>query len=244
MKKTLKYGLITSSFLALSIGQASAALSFTGTTKATGGGNSLSIGGTITSSGSATSGAGQVLVMTYNVMGLDLSSEEAGATSVSFSYTVTFTADTGSTINFSSGGNVGVDNTQVGGSETLTVAVSGPTAIVGFSGSISLDGITRAQILNFDNTDDQQTISPNSGSDVVLVGTTDNGTPPAPAGAISGVNAAFDAADGVTSVTQSAIVGSAGFRTLRVQFTAVPEPSSTALLGLGGLALIARRTRK
>jgi hypothetical protein len=47
-------------------------------------------------------------------------------------------------------------------------------------------------------------------------------------------------ADGTIEITA---IGSINLQTLEFQFSQVPEPSSTALLGLGGLALILRRRK-
>lgn len=250
--KFMKCGLIALGCLALSFGQANADLILDASTKGTGATASHSITGagagtSVTATTLDSPGVDSSITVTYSVTGLDLSAEEAGATSASFDFDVTYSSGTTDAVSFSGAGNAGIDNTQVSGSEELTIAVSNLTNIMGFGGTISFDGITSARVANFNNDPDQQNLLLSDGSNIVLVGGSDT-TGATPVGAAVGDSATISAGLGITEFTQSAVAGAAGFRNLGTQFTAcampVPEPSALVMLGAIACLVTGQRRRK
>ncbi|MGB6220460.1 PEP-CTERM sorting domain-containing protein [Haloferula sp.] len=168
----------------------------------------------------------------YTVTGVDLTSEGGTATE-SFSFTVTYTAANGTpaangfgnmAVNASTG--TGTDNNQIDGDETLTGIVSLTSST--FAG-LGLNGFTEYKGGGFQN-GETATITHAGGS--LFLAKPGNSDSSSPFGSISG-----------TSFTHTPTSGGHNTEGFKIQFTAVPEPTSVALFGLGGLALIVRRRR-
>lgn len=174
--------------------------------------------------------------ITYTVSGLDLSSLEASAIDVSFDFSVTYTgsADLG-LFNVSTGnGAVGISGgnaTQVGAGETLTLSISDPANVIGFSGDIGLNGFTAVLFENFQGATDEANLTFSDGTSVDVVSTGVFSAQP-----LTGLVAA-------NSVINSGIGGQHRVDNISLQFeaVAVPEPASMALLVFGGLTLLSRR---
>ncbi|MEM9110868.1 MAG: PEP-CTERM sorting domain-containing protein [Planctomycetota bacterium] len=164
--------------------------------------------------------------MTYTITGLDLTSV-GGTASETIIYDVLFTQTGGLGVAFNGFGNISVIGglqAQVDNNETLTATVSLSSST--FTGDIEL-GIVFMAAGGNDTADEW---------DVIHEGGTESlaGTGP-------GVNiATFDPSSFVTLDPQAG--DGVNFQRFDVQVTAVPEPGSLALLGLGGL-LITRRRR-
>ena len=203
---------------------------------ASGGTGSAGTTSLTTSSGSisvATTGdpANVVLpVSTYTVTGVDLTSVGGGA-SESFTFTVTYTAttdgSTAGTVAFSGFGNVavtgGVGSNWVDNTETLTATVALTDS--SFAG-LSLTGFTKVVLGAFDSGD--------AGAVIHGGGTTSLVTSPSLVNiyTISGSSFILDPEG------ESSEFSLQGFD---VQFEAVPEPTSAALLALGAVVLLRRR---
>jgi MYXO-CTERM domain-containing protein len=163
-------------------------------------------------------------VTTYTVSGVNLTSE-GGTASESFTFTISYTATTNGvtagTPVFSSFGNVGVGTGGiVSGAETLTATIS--LTSTSFAG-LSLTGFTKARAGGFTSGETGTFTWQSGGTDTVEFGST-----------ISNVSG--------NSVTLTAIGASTlNFEGFEAQFSAVPEPAATTLLGMGTLALLRRR---
>lgn len=191
------------------------------------GGNSGQTGAlTVSPSGNiAASTSGGVVtlpVTTFTVTNLDLTSV-GGTANETFTYTVAYSQTGGTGIQFSGFGNVAVtgnsDNNNVNGSETLTATVT--LTSTSFP-QLSLVGFTQARAGGVLGTE-TGTFTHGGGSVGVSNGNTIQ--------TVSG-----------TTFTLSAGSGSAiNLEGFTVQFTAVPEPASATLLGLGAFALLRRR---
>lgn len=188
-----------------------------------------------TTAGSVTSTAA-VPTSVYTVTGLDLSSYGGGA-SESLVFNILYTQSGGTAVQINTFGNISVtggpSDNQVDGLEIITATVSfneGSSTFTGDFADLSVGFVsftTGAVGINeaFNITTDSGTqlyTSPTSGSSPGSVLTT------------------FDLS---SLVTLDPVTGDFNVTGFDVQITAVPEPSSTALLGLGGLALILRRRR-
>ncbi len=156
-------------------------------------------------------------------LGTDIWSPESAGTVSNFSFT---NAD-------------GTTHTFAGGTGTTITAVH----FFGLDNSFTIDagGVGFSLVSGWDSTLSATGLVSNVGS-VNAVGLT-SGT------AITGANGNFDQGHGtivfdsaVSSFTLTENSGAADTVTLQFS-TAIPEPSSTALLGLGGLAFILRRRR-
>ena len=161
-------------------------------------------------------------VTTFTVTNLDLTSLGGTATET-FTYAVTYSQTGGTAVQFSGFGNVAVtgnsDNNTVNGSETLTISVALSSS--SFAG-LSLVGFTEGRGGGFSAA---ETATFTHGGGIANLATGDTIKP------ISGTS--FILTPGSASG-----INLEGFR---VEFTAVPEPASAALFGLGALALLRRR---
>ena len=187
------------------------------------GGSGTGAGSISTSFGTMTSNRG-LPVTTYTVSGVNLTSE-GGTASESFTFTVGYTATTDGVTSgtpvFSGFGNIGVEaGGIVSGTETLTATISLTSST--FAG-LSLSGFTKARAGGFSSGETGTFTWQSGGTDTVVFGDT-----------ISNVSG--------NAVTLTAIGASTiNFEGFEAQFSAVPEPASTTLLGLGAVALLRRR---
>lgn len=210
-------------------------------------------GQSLNAAGAVISDNGENIEITYVVTGLDLSAEQAGATNVGFSFSVSYTgvnnAGNPADVSLGTSGNIGVTG-QTGGTEILTAVVNAPTMITGgFLGTIAVTGFTEFSLANFANNDGGMPPLPNDAADITFNDSAMTTLNAAGTGGFPGfVSVPFPS--GVTlieanSFTHEATTGSntVGSFTTRFTATAIPEPSSTLLLGLGGFAFLVRRRR-
>lgn len=192
--------------------------------------NSTSAGILASSEGSVVSDKGMPMT-SYTVSNLDFTSLGGGA-SESFTFSVSYTATTdGSTTGtpqFNGFGNVSVtggDNNQVDGAETLTATIALDSST--FAG-LSLDGFFEVRAGGV-GAGETGTFSYDGG----FFGITE-----------AAKTAELNPLDGITEVTLS-VDNPMNFEGFRAQFTAVPEPSTYALIaGTFTLALIMIRRRR
>ncbi|WP_435895593.1 PEP-CTERM sorting domain-containing protein [Oceaniferula spumae] len=223
--------------VALTLGSASAATIATTvnvTNDATG---TLVIASSFGGSGSASNpgipvnSSSAVNTQTYTVTlnNLDLSAEFAGATDIDIAFNLSLTASAGDGLIVNGGspptGAKGwvVDNASNGGGtditrlesgETITFAISGFTVLGTSGGTGGLDGSN----FSFDSWAATANFNVNPAN--------------------SDWNSASGIASGTVSGTNGTRLNGIGFNII-----AVPEPSSTVLLGLAGLTMILRRRR-
>lgn len=170
-------------------------------------------------------------VSTYTVTGLDLTSVGGGA-SETIAFNITYSQTGGSAVQFNGFGNVsvtgGADNNQIDPGEALTATVSLNGGLTTFGGTINL-GLTQVQIGGRDS-DEQFTITHQGG----IIDAPEE---------LNNLYA-FASSSFVTlaTVDTDKLNDAGNMQSFTVTISAVPEPSSLALLCLGGL-LIARRRR-
>ncbi|MEM1353580.1 MAG: PEP-CTERM sorting domain-containing protein [Planctomycetota bacterium] len=167
--------------------------------------------------------------MTYTITGLDLTSV-GGTASETIVYDVLFTQTGGTAVDFNGFGNIAVTggggaDAQVDTTETLTATLSLNSTT--FTGDIDLGIVFMAAGGNGAN--DQWDVIHDGGTESLA------GTGP-------GVNIATFAPSSFVTLDPTAGDG-VNFQRFDVQVTAVPEPGSFALVGLGGLLVCARRRR-
>lgn len=170
-------------------------------------------------------------VTTYTISNIDLTSV-GGTASESFTFTVAYTATTDGTTpgvpRFNGFGNVSVgditvadgDDNQVDGTETLTATIHltsstfGGLSLVGFT-SVRAGGVSDGETAVFNHAG----------------GTAD----------ITFANREPSISGNFATLIPNSPTDEMNFEGFRADFTAVPEPGSISLLGLGALALLRRR---
>ena len=155
---------------------------------------------------------------------------DADGVSDMLTFDIIATADTGN-ININGGGFVGVGNPRIDAGETLTYTADVPTAsFIASDGGVfvaSFEGFTGGLFQNTDFPDTPTT-------DVF----TANGV-----GFLT-TDFSVTAADALTITSNEPLIFTSGIDfDIAVEAVPVPEPSSTALLGLGALGFLARRRR-
>jgi len=177
---------------------------------------------------------------TYTVSSLDLSSYGGGVgESIAFDVTYTHGGTGGTGVQVNGFGNISVtggDNNQVDNLETLTATVSFNTGSSTFSGdfadlSIGFTSFSTGGVDTGGNTESWQLLT-DGGTSGPFEATVDSTTTTFPA-------SSFVTLDPVSGVTNNGTFNLQGFD---IEISAIPEPSSAALLGgLGLLALLRRR---
>ncbi|MEM1109494.1 MAG: PEP-CTERM sorting domain-containing protein [Planctomycetota bacterium] len=181
--------------------------------------------------GTINAGPGAPTDITVTVNNLDLDGDTTANDSVTF--TVVYTAGADNQRLFNQGADTGFGNVT-----DLTVSVTGVTGTTTDLGqAIVFDGFTGA--------------AAGAGSGGALDSTVDiNGTTidliSASTGAFQFITAGTDFAPTATVLFDNSVNNAGGSivaRNFDLQFSAIPEPGSFALLGLGGLAMLARRRK-
>ncbi|MEM9110866.1 MAG: PEP-CTERM sorting domain-containing protein [Planctomycetota bacterium] len=186
---------------------------------------------------SAPAPVGLTTGLTYTVTGLDLTSVGGTASEtivfdLNFSQTGGVTGDGTTDIQVNGFGNIavigsGANDNWVDGDETLTSTVVLDAGSTTFGGTVEV-GIIMLSAGNFGSS------QPAERYDAIHDGGTELGVP------VTNNPVSFDPS---SFVTLDPTVGGMNLERIDFQITAVPEPGSLALLGLGGL-LIARRRRE
>ena len=171
---------------------------------------------------STSSGIVTLPVTTFTVTNLDLTSVGGTATE-SFSYSVTYSQTGGTAVQFSGFGNVAVtgnsDNNTVNGSETLTISIALSSST--FAG-LSLVGFTQGRAGGFSGAE-TATFTHGGGTANMALGDT------------------IKSISGTSFILTPGSASGINLEGFSAEFTAVPEPASAALFGLGALALLRRR---
>jgi len=198
---------------------------------------------------SGTDGAFGAITSTIDYQITDLDLAHDGTANDTFNFSLVFTASEGSFVETDQGTTVGIagngSNTISAASETITFTTTGASVDFGDStGSLAGSGITfkgfnEVTLAKLSATEGY-VLSGGTSADGTITGTAVTAFDPITSFTLGGL----DDEPGTTNTNNRFNLKNVDLKyNIRAGHEAVPEPSSVALLGLGGLALLLRRRK-